>query len=220
MTPQALRIALVAGATGLIGRTLLPKLLGSPLYREVRALTRRPLGLAHPQLKELRADYAQLESLGASLAVDDVYCCLGTTLRQAGSRAAFEQVDHGHVVALARAAHAAGARRFLVISSVGTSERAAAFYSRVKARMEKDVAAIGFETTGILRPSLLLGDRQESRPGEKLGQIVAPWLAPLMRGPLLKSRAVSADEVAEAMLALARDGSPGVQVHHLPLGAA
>jgi len=211
------RIALLAGATGLVGRELLPLLLESPTYAQLRALVRRPLGISHSRLQEITVDYDRLPALGDALKVDDVFCCLGTTLRKAGSKAAFEQVDHSYVLALAKAARAAGARRFLVISAVGSSEHAAAFYSQVKARMEKDVMALGFESTHILRPSLLLGDREERRPAERLSQRLSPLLAPLLSGPLRKYRPVEASEVASAMLSLAQGAQAGVHVHHLPL---
>lgn len=211
------RIALVAGATGLVGGHLLKQLLAFPVYGEVRVLGRRAPEQQHPKLHALVSDYSNLEQLLAQLRVDDVFCCLGTTLRKAGSKAAFEKVDYEYVLLLARAAKAAGARQFLVISAAGTSERATTFYSRVKARMEKDVAAIGFNTTHILRPSLLLGARTESRPGERLGQLLSPLLAPLLSGPLKKYRPIEAADVASAMLGLALKDETGVHVHHLPL---
>lgn len=212
------RIALIGGATGLVGRELVSLLLGSPVYQRVRVLVRRPLLFSHTRLEEVRTDYSDLAALGDKLKVDDAFCCLGTTLRKAGSKEAFEAVDYGHVLALARAAQAAGVKRFLVVSAAGTSEHSAAFYSQVKARMEKDVATLGFESIHIVRPSLLLGNREESRPGERLGQILSPLISPLMLGGLRKYRPVRAGDVARAMMTLAQPEAPaGVQIHHLPL---
>lgn len=211
------RTALVAGPTGLVGQKLLQRLLLDPAYTEVRALSRRALAQSHARLRVIQTDYYNLAALGEALKVDDVFCCLGTTLRTAGSRAAFEDVDLRMVVELARASRAAGARHFLVVSAVGASERSAAFYSRVKGRMEAAVSALDFEAVHIVRPSLLLGARAESRPGEALAQKVMPALAPLLRGPLEKYRAVEAADVAEALLRLALRGDRGVHVHHLPL---
>ncbi|MGQ0585686.1 MAG: NAD(P)H-binding protein, partial [Gammaproteobacteria bacterium] len=142
---------------------------------------------------------------------------LGTTLRAAGSQPAFERVDYHMVVDLARATHKAGAKRFFVVSSVGASEHAAAFYSRVKGRMEGAVRALPFEAVHIVRPSLLLGERAERRPGEKLAQLGAPLLGPLLVGPLARYRAVPAADVADALVRLARGTATGPQVHHLPL---
>lgn len=211
------RTALVAGPTGLIGAQLLQRLLHDPAYREVRTLNRRPLPLQHERLRELRTDDARLDDLGDALAVDDVFCCLGTTLAIAGSRAAFEDVDHRMVVDLARAARAAGAHQFLVVSALGASRHALAFYSRVKGRMEAAVADLGYTAVHILRPSLLLGEREQARPAEEVAQRIAPKLAPLLRGPLSRYRPISGADVAEAMQRLALRGTPGVHVHYLPL---
>ncbi|MES0875208.1 NAD-dependent epimerase/dehydratase family protein [Sinimarinibacterium thermocellulolyticum] len=211
------RTAVVAGPTGLVGAQLLQRLLHDPAYREVRALTRRPLGVRHDRLRELHTDYAQLDLLGDALAVDDVFCCLGTTMAVAGSRAAFEDVDYRMVVDLARVARHAGAQQFLVVSAVGASRHALAFYSRVKGRMEAAVSQLDYAAVHILRPSLLLGERAQSRPAEDLAQRLAPAIAPLLRGPLRRYRPVRGADVAEAMLRLALRGEPGVHVHHLPL---
>jgi len=211
------RIAVVAGATGLVGELLLQRLTASKDYGEIRVLGRRPPPGKDGKVRFIATDFGDLPAHATQLAVDDVFCCLGTTLRKAGSQPAFERVDYHMVVDLARAAHKAGARRFLVVSAVGASEKAAAFYSRVKGRMENAVRQLPFEAVHIVRPSLLLGERAERRPAEKLGQIVAPLLSPLLLGPLAKYRAASADDVADALLKLARSPETGVHVHHLPL---
>jgi uncharacterized protein YbjT (DUF2867 family) len=211
------RIALVAGATGLVGAALLEQLAADAEYREVRVLGRRAPARAGGKVRFVESDFGDLAALAPQLAVDDVFCCLGTTIRKAGSQAAFERVDYHMVVDLARSAQRAGAKRFLVVSAVGASERAAAFYSRVKGRMEKAVREVPFEAVHIVRPSLLLGDRAERRPGEQAAQVLAPWLAPALRGPLAKYRAVPAAEVAGALMTLARRSAKGAHVHHLPL---
>lgn len=207
------RKALIAGASGLVGRELLTRLLDDPRYATVHALVRRPLGLAHPRLVEQVVDFTQLT--GQLPAVDDAYCALGTTLRAAGSRSAFERVDVDHVIALARAARAAGARRFIVVSAVGSHPRALSFYARAKGRMEAGVSALDFEAVHILQPSLLLGVRAESRPVEALGQRLAPWISPLLLGPLRAYRPVSAAQVAERMIDCAFTTNRGVQRHRL-----
>lgn len=213
------RTALLAGATGLVGQQLLPLLLEAPEYTQVRVLTRRALSQSHRKLQTVQTDFSNLPALGTALQADDVYCCLGTTLRKAGSRGAFEQVDYDYVLALARAALAQGAQQFLVISAAGASAASAAFYSRVKARMEQEVSTLGFTATHILRPSLLLGERAESRPGERLGQLLSPLLSPLLTGPLKRYRPIEGRELAAAMLSLARRQQHGCHIHHLPLSA-
>lgn len=210
------RKALIAGASGLVGQELLGRLLDDPRYAAVHALVRRPLGMAHPRLVEQTVDFAALA--GQVPAVDDAYCTLGTTLRAAGSRSAFERVDVDYVVALAGAARAAGARRFIVVSAVGSHPRALSFYSRAKARMEAGVSALDFEAVHILQPSLLLGARAEQRPAEALGQRLAPWIGPLLRGPLRAYRPVSAAQVAERMIDCAFSTGHGAQRHLLDGG--
>ena len=210
------RTALIAGSTGLIGSLLLPKLLASLEYERVVAVTRRPLSISHPKLANPTSDFEHLGQLGQQLAVDDVYCCLGTTTAKAGGQAGLERVDYHMVLDLARAARAAGASQFLVVSAVGASLRGPAFYSRVKGRMERSVAEAGYATVHILRPSLLLGARQESRLVEDVAQKLSPLLSPLLRGRLSQYQPVQAREVAEAMLALALRPASGVHVHHYP----
>lgn len=211
------RTALVAGATGLVGALLLRKLAASPEYREVRVIARKPPNYQAGTIRFVHSDLTRLEDMTDVLNVDDVYCCLGTTLKKAGSLEAFTKVDYDMVVGLARAASKAGAKRFLVVSAAGTSAASPAPYSRVKAAMEKTVSDIPFEAVHILRPSLILGARAERRPAEQAAQILAPLLSPLLVGPLKKYRPISGEAIADAMIALAARNTRGVHVHHLPL---
>lgn len=210
------RTALVAGPTGLVGRELVAQLLRHPDYALVRALSRRPLSHDEGRLRTVITDYSDLDAQRAELAADDVFCCLGTTIRRAGSRAAFERVDYRMVVDLALAAQRAGATRLVVISAAGASHTGV-FYSRVKARMEDAVSQVPYRAVHILRPSLLMGEREESRPGERFAQRLAPFYAPLLTGALARYRPVEATDVAQAMIRLALEGADGVHVHHLPL---
>ncbi|QMW24253.1 Rossmann-fold NAD(P)-binding domain-containing protein [Sandaracinobacteroides saxicola] len=140
-------------------------------------------------------------------------CALGTTMAKAGSDAAFRAVDETAVLNFARAARAAGAGRFVLVSSVGAG--GGGFYLRVKGEVERAVAALGFARLDVMRPGLLLGPRAERRPGERLAQAVAPWLNPLMQGPLEKYGALPAAVLADAIVALLRQAgpAPGVFVH-------
>jgi uncharacterized protein YbjT (DUF2867 family) len=135
----------------------------------VTALTRRALGTPlGDRVQEAVVDFERLDAAGDVLAADHVYCALGTTIRNAGSREAFRRVDHDYVVALARAARARGARHFLLVSSIGADPRARTFYLRVKGDVEEAVQALGYPAVTIVRPSLLLGPRDEVRPVEVL----------------------------------------------------
>ena len=211
------RHALVAGSTGLIGSHLLRRLLADARYERVSVLVRRPLAQAHPKLTAIVTDFSDLESLGSALQADDVFCCLGTTRAKAGSKQAFEAVDYELVMRLARATKAAGSRQFLVVSSMGASVDAMAFYSQVKGRVERDLRALGFASLHIFRPSLLLGERAESRALEGLGQRLAPVIGGLFPQ---RYKPIEAYTVAAAMLQAAVGERPGAQVHEAPFATA
>lgn len=209
--------ALVAGYTGLVGRHLLAQLLAGGTYAHIKTVGRRAPPAEDARVEALVTELGDLAGMRGRLAAEDVFCCLGTTLRAAGSRAAFRQVDFDMVVDLARTARAAGARRFFLVSALGANANSRVFYNRVKGRVEAAVRAVGYETLHIVRPSLLLGKRDESRPGEDLGQKLLPVLAPLMLGPLAAYRPVLAEDVARALVALAARDQPGVTISTLPL---
>jgi uncharacterized protein YbjT (DUF2867 family) len=209
-----MRTALLAGASGLTGGLLLRQLLAAPEYDRVIALGRRPLELAHPKLVQVTADFAALDKVGGELRCDDAFCCLGTTIRQAGSREAFRAVDHAAVLAFAWLARRNGAERFFVISSLGANAQSRVFYNRVKGETEEALEVLDFKTLAIFRPSLLLGPRAKFRLGEKLGEAIL-WVAePLLLGSLKKYRAIQAEVVARAMLRCAFGrGAQGVLIY-------
>lgn len=209
------RTALLLGATGAVGSLVLRRLLDDRDYRSVAVVARRELAEKHPKLKVQVADFDLLESQHALFAVDDVFCCLGTTLRAAGSKAAFERVDYHYVVKSAELAARAGAKQFLLVSAIGASPKSLAFYSRVKGRAEEAVKQQGIRTVHILQPSLLLGPRAERRPGEQFAKLAAPALSLLTRGPLARYRPIQTEEVAHRMIAYAKSDQAGVHVHHL-----
>jgi len=211
------RTALLAGATGLVGSALLPRLLDSPDYERVIVLARRQVPQRHAKLEVVETALDDLDPLGAKLAVDDVFCCLGTTTEKVGGQAGLERVDYHMVVDLARSTQAAGAKQFLVVSAAGASLRSPVFYSRVKARMEQTVARAGFATIHIVRPSLLLGKRADARPYEAIAQRAAPLLGLACVGPLRKYRPISAEMVATTLVTLATRPAVGVKIHELPL---
>jgi uncharacterized protein YbjT (DUF2867 family) len=201
-TPPAYS-ALVLGATGLVGRALVRRLLDDARYGEVRALARRPLPLAHPKLQATLVDFDALSDHASLFRVDHVYCALGTTLRQAGTPQGFRRVDFDYIVEAARLAVAGGAGHFVWVSSIGADARSRAFYTRVKGEAEDAIAALSLARWTAVRPSLLLGDRDESRPAEHVAAHVLAPFAPLMRGPLRRYRPIPADAVAASMIALA-----------------
>jgi len=203
--------ALVAGASGLVGRALLDYLRRVNDYRGVHLLVRRPLGISEARFSEHVVDFDRLEDAEPRIGnVDAAFCCLGTTLRKAGSQAAFRRVDHDYVMAFGGLAAALGARVLAVVSSLGADPGSSNFYLRVKGETERDLAAVGPRSLVILRPSLLTGDRNEFRLGEKIGGAVLSVLSPLMVGGLARIRPVGAEQVAIAMVQAVRDAPQGV----------
>ncbi len=213
MTPIApRRTALIAGATGLVGKHCLNRLLASDTYARVYALVRRPTGLGHDKLEEIRVDFDNLDSTSLN-PVDDVFITLGTTIKVAGSQEAFYKVDHDYVVASAKLGKRSNASRIAIVSSVGAGGPAGNFYLRVKTETERDIRALGYECFEIFRPGLLIGERQEKRSGEELGIAAVKLISGLMIGPLRQYRPITAENVAEAMIAAVLDGKPGVHIH-------
>jgi uncharacterized protein YbjT (DUF2867 family) len=211
MADSAGRVALVAGGSGLVGGKLLPVLLSAPEYGRVHALARRALLADNPRLanRVVRFD-APLETQLKGLQCQDAFCCLGTTMRTAGSEAAFRAVDHDLVIQFAKFALSVGAERFVMVSSIGASSSAKNFYLRVKGETEKALEALRFRSLGILQPSMLLGSRRELRPLELLAQPAMRLLSPLLFGNWSRYRAVDAATVAAAMYGVARSARKGV----------
>ncbi|HEX8506504.1 MAG TPA: NAD-dependent epimerase/dehydratase family protein [Hymenobacter sp.] len=207
------KTALLAGATGLIGSQLLPLLLASERYSKVIVVGRKAVPTAHPKLTQVVTDLDHLEDVRLQLIADDVYCCLGTTMRQAGSKEAFYKVDFLYVVSLAALTASNFAAQFMVVSSLGADAQARVYYSRVKGEMEAAVRQMPFRAVHVFRPSLLLGARAQPRLGERVAAVALRVLKPLLRGPLQKYRAVTGAAVAAAMLRAAEDDGGGVRVH-------
>jgi uncharacterized protein YbjT (DUF2867 family) len=205
------RLVWLIGASGLVGGYALGALLEAPDVRRVVAVSRRPLGRQHPRLANRIVLFEQLEAQLKGTSADVALCALGSTIRQAGSQERFRTVDLGYTLSFARAARAAGARRFVVVSSVGADAAAGNFYLRTKGEMEQELVQLGFESLDILQPSLLLGWRRELRPLELAARALAPLVNPLLRGKRLPYRAIHAHTVGTALLGALRAGRRGVQ---------
>lgn len=191
---------LLAGATGLVGSRVLA------LLPDAIPVGRRATGRAG----EVVADFAALPPLPpAEVAI----CALGTTIRAAGSQAAFRAVDHDAVLAFARAAQAAGVTRFIVVTAVGADAGSSVFYSRVKGEVERDLAAMGFARLDIIQPGLIIGPRADRRPVEAFFQWLTPLLGPLLLGGLARYGSVPAEVIAAAIVRLAARVVPGRFVH-------
>ena len=208
------RSAALLGASGLIGGFCLKALLADVSYTGITVMGRRQLDVPpNPRLTQKIADLGQLVAKDF-VGIDDVFCALGTTRRQAGSKEAFRRVDLEFPVAAARAAQLAGARQFVLVSSVGAESRSGNFYLRTKGEVEERVKQAGFNSVHIFRPSLLLGKRSEFRMGERVMAVLSPVLNLPMVGPLRKYKAIAAESVGKAMVAAARKAETGTLVYY------
>lgn len=197
-----LRSALIVGATGLVGSHLVKLLCDNPNYISVTALVRNELPFEHRKLTVKQVNFDCLSEAEVQF-VDDVFCCLGTTKKKAGTREQFEKVDVEYPLRIAALAKNASVSHFIVISAMGASEKSFAYYNRVKGKLEQQLEALHFPRLSIVRPSLLIGKRDELRIGEKFGQVVMKVVNPLLMGPFKQYRSIKAEQVAVAMLAIA-----------------
>lgn len=200
-------VAILAGATGLIGSQLFELLLKDPAYTRVIALSRKPLLTQHAKLQNLIVDFDSLENYADQLKGDVVFCCLGTTLQQAGSREAFRKVDFDYPLSLARMAYAQGAKQYLLVTALGSDKRSTIFYNRIKGEVEEAIGQVGYECLSIFQPSMLLGQRSEKRTGESAGKMIMTSLGFLIPK---KYKAIESIKVARAMVhiaAMAKTGS-------------
>lgn len=211
------RHALLVGATGLVGKYLLVQLLSDSAYDKVTVLSRQVITQKHPKLATYRLDFDNLADYQDLITGADMFCCLGTTRKAAGSRAAFEKVDFDYVHELATLAEKQGVKQFLMISAVGANPKSPFFYNAVKGRIEEAVNVMRFRSIHILRPSLLLGPRSERRPGEQIANKIAWLISPLLLGKLRRYRPVHARVVAETMIRLAKADVAGVRMHYFPV---
>jgi len=202
----------VAGGSGLVGGELLKQLLEDDDFETVVAVGRRALPLQRLKLRQATVDFAVPASFEALDAPEAAFCCLGTTIKRAGSREAFRAVDHDAVVTFAKAARARGATTFLHVTALGADARSSVFYNQVKGEVEAAIAALGFTSVYALRPSILDGERTESRPAERVGLLAARALGPLLG----KYRPTPAQAVAAAMIDSCKRPEPGVHVLEAP----
>jgi uncharacterized protein YbjT (DUF2867 family) len=207
--------ALVLGATGLIGGHLLEQLLASDTYDKVTVVGRSSTGQTHAKLIEhiFELSEDQLDQHAGLLQGDVLFICLGTTIKKAGSKEAFRQVDYDIPLKAARIARDNGAGSIMLVSSSGADADSRFFYLQVKGSIELAIQAIGFERSLIFRPAGLLGKRVEFRPGEILGVGAMKLASPLMVGPLRKNRPIRAEYVAFVMAHLPLAGIDGVRTY-------
>jgi len=202
------RAALVWGATGLVGEALVRRLLAEDAWGRVTAAGRRPPDIRHEKLSFQPVDFDKESSFGLVPAAEDVFCCLGTTIKKAGSPEAFQRVDHLYPLLAAKRAAASSCRSFSLVTAVGADSRSGFLYNRVKGEIEGAVSRLGIRSFRIFRPSLLLGKRREYRRAERLAEPFAKALSVFLVGPFRKYRAIEAGAVAAAMVWAAKEDAP------------
>jgi len=200
---------LIVGSTGLVGRDALALALAHPRIEAVVAPLRRASTVEHPRLVSPVVDFDSLPSDAPWWQVDAVVCALGTTIRVAGSQAAFRRVDHDYPLAVARIARAHGATTYVLNSAMGADALSRVFYSRVKGELEADLAPVGFASLTFVRPGLIGGDRDEFRPGERVATVVLRALHPLLPR---RWRINPAQRIAQCLIDAAVHAAPGTHV--------
>lgn len=203
------KTALILGATGLVGGACLARLLKDDSFEKVVALTRTPLTVKHNKLFNAVVDFNHPDSYMEYCVGDLLFSAMGTTIGKAGSKDAFLKVDYTYPFEVAKAAKQNGVGSHVLISSLGADADSSIFYSQVKGKLERDISLLGFTTNIIIQPSILLGERKESRPMERIGQSFVQKCSFLFVGPLAQYKGVSAETVAIAMIALAKGNNKG-----------
>ncbi len=209
-----MKSALLFGASGLVGSSLLTQLLDNPSYDKIIIVVRKPLNIQHPKLTTLIGDYAALPALKPQLKADEIFIALGTTKKKTPDQNEYYQIDHDYPVLAARIAKENGARSVLLVSAIDANANSKIFYVSTKGKVEADITALGFEHTYIFRPSMLVGDRKESRPAEKLFIALFSVLNPLFAGSWKRYHSIHVKDLAAAMIHAANDLSVKAKRYH------
>jgi uncharacterized protein YbjT (DUF2867 family) len=201
--------ALLIGATGLVGSELLKLLLDSPEYGKIKIFIRNELAFEHPKLEKIIIEFDHLDKYKDHFHVKDVYCCLGTTIKRAGTQAAFRKVDYDFPLQLAQLAKSGGVENYMVITAMGADQNSKVFYNRVKGELEGKLKKLGLQGLHIFQPSLLLGERSEFRLGEKIAILLSPVFSFLFVGAMRKYKPIHAKNVAKSMYKIAIKSETG-----------
>ena len=206
---EIMKTAIIIGATGLVGSTLVEQILENPAYSKVVLLLRKPLNINHSKLVQEVIDFDNPDA--SKIVGDDLFCAMGTTLAKAGSKEAQYKIDCTYPYEIGKIAKANGVKQYILVSSVGADVESSNFYLKTKGELERKIESLDFQNFVSLRPSLLLGNREESRLGEKIGTVLSNILSPLLFGSLRKYHGIEASDVAKAMQRFANQGLSGVK---------
>lgn len=205
-------IALI-GATGLVGNLLLEKLSENPQVRTIKAVTRKPLAHVPAKTENLIINFDRMTEFSSELKADIYICCLGTTIKVAGSQEAFKRVDYDYVIQFAKIAEQNHATKFQVISAMGADAKSSVFYNRTKGEMEEKLKTLKIPQIEIFQPSLILGERKEKRTAEDIAQALTPVMNFFMKGPLEKYRPIKATDIATAMMTTSTHTTAGAKTY-------
>jgi len=207
------RTALILGSTGLTGKALTELIRKNKNYSRIILPVRRKDGRPDEKVAEVEIDYDHIDASSDLFEVDDIFCCLGTTMKKAGSKEAFRKVDYQYPLEAAQLGKEKGVSRFFVISALGVDPSSKIFYNRVKGEVERDLGKLSFAALHIFRPSLLTGKREEKRFSENAGIFLFKAFSFLLAGPLAKYRAIKAETVARAIALAAEGDEEGIVIH-------
>ncbi len=208
------KVAVLFGASGLIGNCCLRRLLGHQAYEKVISIGRSPIKASHPKLIHYEVDLSQPDNYRHLMRGDDLFICLGTTMKKAGSREAFYEVDHDLVFNIAKTGSLQGMNQLLFVSSIGADNRSLIYYLKVKGELEANVRRLPYWGIHIMRPSVLLGNREDQRPAELIAGRLAKGLQRFSGSILGDIAPIDADDVAKAMVQSAQNLEQGTHIYH------
>lgn len=206
--------AIIYGANGLVGSYILEALINKDNYERIIIVVRKDIGIRHPKLQVIIGDFHSFTKAVKDIAVDEVYIALGTTQKKTPDKKDYYQIDHDYPVSAAKSAKENGAKTVLLVSSIGADTKSTVFYTRTKGETERDIIDLGFEQTYIFRPSMILGDRKENRPLEKVLKGVWKIINPLFIGYLDKYKGIEAKNIARSMVNAANRPDGKVSLFH------
>lgn len=205
-----MKTAIIIGSSGLVGSHLVEQLIQSPYYSKLILLNRRKSAFTHPKIEERLINFDQPDLSG--LSGDDIFCAIGTTIKKAGSKEAQYKIDCEYPTQFAKILRSTVTSQFILVSSLGAKEESSNFYLSTKGHLEENLTKLHFHSLLILRPSLIMGNRQEFRLGEKIAVVVMKALSPLMMGSLKKYKGVQASAIATKMIAVANQNLNGKHI--------
>lgn len=208
-----MRRACIMGATGLLGGFCLNMLLQSNHYGEIVSIVRKRSGILHPKLREMVVDFDNLSDYRNELKANHYFCCIGTTIKKAGTKEKFKKVDYEYPLKLAEIAASHEASVFSVITAMGADSNSLIFYNKVKGELQDKLKKVPIPSINVLQPSLLLGEREELRAGEKVGALLMKSTSFLMQGALKKYKAIDAVQVAKAMVSISIQENKGFNIY-------